>query len=205
IEQTIRERGWGDKALFPRCYVFISAPNSITPFHFDRASNFLLQIRGSKQVSVFKPWDDRVISPVEYERRGADEPTAVRWKPESAAFGTTYTCGPGDALHIPFAAGHHVRNGPDDLSVTLSIFFNHRRSRDQLQALRFNNRMRKLLAPWGMTPARVGQVDALDACKSLINRSMDRLKGVAMAPLTGSLPFLHEAMGVADLFPRVMA
>jgi len=65
--------------------------------------------------------------------------------------------------------------------------------------------MRKLLAPWGMTPARVGQVDALDACKSLINRSMDRLKGVAMAPLTGSLPFLHEAMGVADLFPRVMA
>jgi hypothetical protein len=55
ITKTIQARGQGSAPIDPRSYIFISSPGSITPFHFDRASNFLLQIKGSKEVAVFPP------------------------------------------------------------------------------------------------------------------------------------------------------
>lgn len=173
ILHSIKRRGLGDRAIDPRSYLFISSPNSVTPFHYDRASNFLLQVQGSKEVTVFPPWDPRVITDVEYEGHMARNGQEVTWKPEAAKLGKTFRCESGDALHIPFVAGHHVRNGPE-LSITLSIFFNHRRSWNQLKALKFNNRLRRVLNPIGMKPTPVSRSHRLDTLKSLSYRVAEK-------------------------------
>lgn len=174
ITQTIQARGHGKAPIDPRSYIFISSPGSVTPFHFDRASNFLLQIKGSKEVTVFPSWDKRVITQTEYELHGERIGGALKWKPESEALGRAFHCQPGDALHIPFVAGHHVKNGPE-VSVTLSIFFNDTRTQAQLDALRFNHRIRKRLKPLHLAPLPVGRFDVLDRMKSMAYR---RLAGV---------------------------
>lgn len=46
-------------------YIFISARDSVTPYHMDREMNFLFQIRGRKTVRLWNPNDDVVMSPVE--------------------------------------------------------------------------------------------------------------------------------------------
>lgn len=174
ITQTIRARGHGQAPIDPRSYIFISSPGSVTPFHFDRASNFLFQIQGSKEVTVFPSWDPRVITQTEYERHGERISGALQWKPDSEALGVPFHCQPGDALHIPFVAGHHVKNGPE-VSVTLSIFFNDTHTQAQLDALRFNHRVRKRLQPMRLGPLPVGRFRWLDRMKSMAYR---RLAGV---------------------------
>lgn len=176
IESMLRSRGFAQKAIGVRSYLFISSPDSVTPFHFDRASNFLLQIRGSKALTVFRPWDERVITATEYEAHSAYSDCAVRWKPECEALGSQFHCAPGDAVHIPFLGGHHVRNGSDDLSITLSVFFNTPRTLEQLNALRCNHRLRPLLGRVGLQPAPVGRQRWRDAGKSYLSRVYDRLR-----------------------------
>ncbi len=48
--------------------IFVTSPGSVTPYHMDKEINFLLQIRGSKTVSVFSASDREVLSEVELER-----------------------------------------------------------------------------------------------------------------------------------------
>lgn len=175
IAHTIRARGLGKAPLDPRSYIFISSPGSITPFHFDRASNFLFQIQGSKEVTVFPSWDKRVITQNEYELHGERIGGALTWKPESEALGVSFQCRPGDALHIPFVAGHHVKNGPE-VSVTLSIFFNDSRTQAQLNALKFNHRLRKRLKHMRLAPLPVGRFRMLDHMKSLTYQSLARVR-----------------------------
>ena len=171
ITRTIRARGHGASPIDPRSYIFISSPHSITPFHFDRASNFLFQISGSKEVTVFPPLDKRVITQPEYEAHFEREGDAVKWKPECEDLGTVHHCVPGDALHIPFVAGHHVKNGPE-VSVTLSIFFNDNRTQKQLNALKFNHRMRR---KFSSSPWAVGKSHMVDSMKSLAYRTYLRM------------------------------
>ncbi|MFT3762914.1 MAG: cupin-like domain-containing protein [Pseudoxanthomonas sp.] len=155
VELLVKEAGVPagiDEAML---YMFIASPNSVTPFHIDRYSTLLLQFRGSKQVTVFPPWDPRVVSDDDTEQFFARSGRRPSWRPEIEPLGTTFDFAPGQALHIPFAAGHHVRNGSDDVSISLSIIFNTPETRKIINALAMNHRMRRL----GMTPARV----ALDA------------------------------------------
>src|SRR5262249_42762090 len=49
-------------------FVFISSPRAVTPYHADPECNFLLQIRGSKQVSLFDGEDHSLLSEEELER-----------------------------------------------------------------------------------------------------------------------------------------
>lgn len=174
ITKTIKTRGHGTSAIDPRSYLFISSPSSITPFHFDRASNFLFQIAGSKEVTTFPTMDERVITQLEYESHFEREGGAVKWKPQSESLGTTHHCGPGDALHIPFAAGHHVKNGPE-VSVTLSIFFNDTRTQTQINAMKFNHRVRKKARYLSDSLSAVGKNHTIDYMKSLAYRSYTRL------------------------------
>ena len=94
---------------------------------------------------------------------------AVAWDPESEKLGRRFECGPADALHIPFAAGQHVQNGPE-VSITLSIFFNSDRTYKQMNALKYNYRVRKQLKKVGLSPLPVGRTCAVDSMKSMAYR-----------------------------------
>ena len=79
------------------------------------------------------------------------------WRPESEGLGHAFDFSPGEALHIPFAAGHHVRNGSDDVSISLSIIFKTAQTRQLMRAMQFNHYARRGLAPVGLTPRRVAR------------------------------------------------
>jgi len=165
LQELVQRRGWGHAIVNPKLYLFVSSPNSITPFHIDRASNFLMQVSGTKTVTVFKPWDERVVTPEETERRMGIEKNPT-WKPETAALGQPFELNAGDALHIPFVAGHHVRNGAEEVSVSLSVFFNHRETAHRMRALMFNHAVRPSLNRMGLQPRPVGDSDLHDQLKS---------------------------------------
>lgn len=154
VGATGQDGDLGDAKL----YLFIASPGSVTPFHIDRYSTFLMQIRGSKEVVVYPPWDPRVVSDehTEHYFAGVGRPP---WRPEAEPLGQAFAFEPGQALHIPFAAGHHVRNGSGDISISLSIIFNSRRSQQLAHALRLNHRLRAVSGRLGLQPGRV----ALDA------------------------------------------
>lgn len=175
VEVLMRSRGVGHAAVDPKLFLFIASPNSVTPFHIDRYSTFLLQFRGSKQVTVSSPWDERVVTAPHCEAYVAYKNTRLPWSSAMDEHSTTFDFRPGDALHIPFAAGHHVRNGGEDISISMSIIFNTRQSMAWRGALNFNHRARRVLARVGMAPAPVGVSPARDLAKSLVWSSAVRV------------------------------
>lgn len=171
VETLMKKRGAGKQAIDAKLYLFIASPNSITPFHIDRYSTLLLQFRGSKEMTVFAPWDERVVSPPHKEAYVTYKNTRLPWTPELDALGTRFRFEPGEALHIPFSAGHHVKNGGDDISISMSIIFNTDESMVWRRALAFNHAARRL----GMTPAPVGQGTWRDRTKSTLWQAKTRL------------------------------
>lgn len=162
VHATMKARGISGEPLDAKLYLFIASPNSVTPFHIDRYSTFLLQFRGSKQVTVFPQWDERIVTAADCEAYVAYSSTKLKYKPELDALATTFSFSPGEALHIPFAAGHHVRNGPGDVSISMSIIFNTPQTRKWIAALRWNHWIRSR----GLTPSAVPAGAVRDECKA---------------------------------------
>ena len=166
VETLMRRRGAGARIVEPQLYLFIASPGSVTPFHIDRYSTFLMQFRGSKEVSVFEQWDERVVSQVHREAYVAYANTRLPWSQETDRLATRFEFSPGEALHIPFVAGHHVRNGNDDVSISMSIIFNTPQSMGWRRALAFNHSARPVLGRVGLKPAPVGMQAWRDGAKS---------------------------------------
>jgi len=148
-------------------FVFISSPGSVTPYHIDPENNFLLQIRGTKRVSVFDSRDRQVISEPALEAffGGANRNLVYRDAYQPRA--TVFELAPGDAVHVPVAAPHWVENGPE-VSLSFSITFRTADS-DRLEILyRMNHRLRR----WKLPPAPVGQSPALDHAKYVLFRAV---------------------------------
>lgn len=156
----------GKKAIDPKLFLFIASPNSVTPFHIDRYSTFLMQFRGSKKVSIFPQWDERVVSDTSREAYIAYSNTKLPFNEEIDDLGECFDFSPGEALHIPFIAGHHIKNGPEDISISMSIIFNTEQSMMWRKAIRYNMASRKLLSPLGLKPSRVGQQTTRDLIKA---------------------------------------
>lgn len=173
VEALIRQRGVGSVAITPKLYLFIASPNSVTPFHIDRYSTFLLQFRGSKQVCVSQPWDERVVTNTDCENYVSYVNTRLPWSATKDQFSTTFDFRPGDALHIPFVSGHHVRNGSEDVSISMSIIFNTDQTMAWRSALNFNQRARKI----GLAPAGVGSHPVRDMAKARMWSMWSRLRG----------------------------
>lgn len=166
VEALMQRLGLGKKAIDSKLFLFIASPNSVTPFHIDRYSTFLLQFRGSKQFSIFPQWNEKSVSSQNREAYVAYANTKLPFNAEIDALGTCYDFAPGEALHIPFIAGHHVKNGADDVSISMSIIFNTEQSMAWRRALRFNFTARKWLSRFGMEPHQVGQAPIRDKIKA---------------------------------------
>jgi Cupin-like domain len=170
VETLMRQRGVGNHAIDPQLYLFIASPNSVTPFHIDRYSTFLMQFRGSKEVCVFPAWDERVVTSADREAYITYQNTKLPWSEQIDTLATKYIFHPGEAIHIPFVAGHHVRNGSDDVSISMSIIFNTAQTMMWRKALAFNHTSRSVLKRFGIAPTPVGIDPWRDTTKSYLNR-----------------------------------
>lgn len=103
----------------PEAFVFLTSPGSVTPYHMDPEHNFLLQIRGQKEMHVF---DREVVSDEELERFYDGAHRNMSYKDEFSAREKVFQLTPGKGLHVPVCAPHWVKNGPE-VSVSFSITF----------------------------------------------------------------------------------
>jgi hypothetical protein len=176
-ESIIRARDLGRRAIDAELYLFIASPNSVTPFHIDRNSTFLMQFQGTKTVHVFPQWDERVVTAADAEAYMAYANTRLPWDEDIDALGTPFEFAPGEALHIPFVSGHHVRNGADDVSISMSIIFNTDQSVGWRNALAMNHKLRKMMAVVGAAPASVGESAWKDSVKAQLEETWSKVRG----------------------------
>ncbi len=183
VETVMKQQGLGSAAIDTSLHLFIASPNAFTPFHIDRYSTILMQARGSKEVCIFPSWDERVVSSPDREQYLAYSKTKLPWAPEMDAHATRFDFSPGESVHIPFVAGHYVRNGSEDVSISLSITFNTNQSMAWRRTIAFNRVARPHLEKLGASPALVGASPWRDAAKAgtwakaaVLSRSMQRQK-----------------------------
>jgi hypothetical protein len=112
-----------------------------------------------------------VVSAANREAYVAYSNTRLPWSQETDALATRFAFSPGEALHIPFVAGHHVRNGNDDVSISMSIIFNTPQSMAWRRALVFNHSARRVLGRIGLKPAPVGRQPWRDDAKSQLMKA----------------------------------
>ena len=144
-------------------YIFITARDSVTPYHMDREMNFLLQIRGTKQVKLWDPHDPEIMTPAQRDQLLAErEQPRPTYKPAFERKAMTFDLAPGLGVHHPFIAPHLVTTGKQ-LSISLAITFRTDRSDIWTDAHRFNHRLRSRL---GVAPGTVGSLDVIDATKA---------------------------------------
>ena len=139
-------------ALQREAFLFLSAPNAVTPIHFDPEHNFLLQIRGHKDMNVCP------FPSVDAERRELDRyhDGGDRNLPSLPPDGEVFGLDPGRGVYVPSFMPHWVQNGPR-ASVSLSITFRSRESLRAERVHRVNAQMRRLHlhpTPAGVSPAR---------------------------------------------------
>lgn len=175
ISELLKLNKTGNKVLEPMIWLFIASPNAITPFHFDRSSNFIFQIRGSKELAVFPPRVEEIISAKDTETYLERASVLPPWREELDRFAHKFNFKAGEAVHIPFVSGHYVKNGPEDISITMSIFFHSNETMKWTGAMKLNNRLRR----FGLKPKAVGNSPLVDRLKAGLFPAVDGMFIVA--------------------------
>ena len=139
--------------------VFITSPQRVTTYHIDRECNFILQIHGDKDISVFDQKDRDVLPEEEIERFWMVDNNAAVYKPQYQDRARVYRMTPGKAIHVPVNAPHWVKND-NNISVTLSVNFQFRET-FPAHVYRANYLLRKL----GLSPTPPGKSGMRDAVK----------------------------------------
>ncbi|MDP5103008.1 MAG: cupin-like domain-containing protein [Erythrobacter sp.] len=156
--------------LTPQGYIFVSSPNSVTPFHFDPEHNILLQIRGTKVMTQFPAGDTRFVPDTAHETYHSGGPRELKWDDGFLPQGREFSLRPGDALFVPVMAPHFVRNGPAP-SVSLSITWRSEWSYRESDARILNAILRKR----GLSPAAPGRWPQQNFAKAYAFRVMRKL------------------------------
>lgn len=162
VSELLKANKTGDKPLDPKLWIFIASPNTVTPFHFNRYSSIIMQIRGSKELAVFPPRKEEVIKSKVVDAYVDWSTQLPAWNEDLDQYAHKYDFKTGEAVHIPFVSGHYVKNGSEDISISLSFFFQSEETLKWTRAMKFNNRMRKI----GISLGAVGNSKFRDEIKA---------------------------------------
>jgi len=165
------------RMLKMEAFVFISSPGAVTPFHFDPEHNILLQIRGTKTITVFPAAEPALAGGEAHEAFHNGGHRNLAWRDEFAKLGRAFALSPGRAVYVPVKAPHWVRNGPD-VSVSFSITWRSEWSYREEYAHRMNAVLRKA----GLDPALPRRYPHQNRLKSLGYRVIDKARRVTGKP-----------------------
>ncbi len=155
-------------------FVFISAPNSVTPFHMDPEHNILLQIAGQKTMRVYPAGDANIVPQEVHEAfHQGGRHRNMKHSPEFDAHARDFVMHAGDAVYVPVKAPHWVQNGPEP-SISFSITWRSRLSDAEARVHRVNAGLRKV----GLTPGAIGEAPAVDAAKVALHKAGKTATGV---------------------------
>jgi hypothetical protein len=147
-------------------FLFVSSPNSTTPFHLDSEDNFFVQIHGEKFFTIFDNTDRGIVSEDEIER-SMTQHRNLKYDERFASRGIEFQLSAGDGCYVPYQWPHWVRTTGSH-SISLAITWKTRQVR-RLNDLRiFNSMLRGIGLPQpppGVQPVR-------DALKLAFYRSI---------------------------------
>jgi hypothetical protein len=143
-------------AIQREAFLFLSAPDAVTPVHFDPEHNFLLQIQGVKTMNVcpFTSRDSELAELVRYHDGGHRNLEAL------PSEGEPFVLTPGEGVYVPTFMPHWVQNGPA-ASISLSVTFRTPASRRAERIHWVNSRLRKL----GLHPRPPAESELRDRAK----------------------------------------
>jgi len=145
-------------------YLFISAPASTTPMHFDAEHSFLLQLRGGKHVSVAAFEGDPATLRREVEHYTDGKPCDFE---TMQAVAETFTITPGRGVYLPSYVPHWVETEAG-VSMSFSIPFYTRFSQRAEGVYRVNSWLRRAR----VSPRPLGELEPVDASKAALFHSL---------------------------------
>jgi hypothetical protein len=176
-------------------WIFVTSPNTITPFHMDKEHNFILQVQGRKRLYVWEPDDIETLSEAARDLFHATHSRdLVVWQEEARTRAHVFDLEPGMGAYMPSTAPHLVENG-DGPSITASFTYYTDATRRNARLHALHQRMRG----WGLRPSPVGSRPLLDAFASSLCRTAGALQGMAdrlrgkAAPSEGA-PYAHPTL-----------
>ena len=150
--------------------IFLSAPNSTTPTHIDGEQSYLLQITGTKRISIGEFADDDVAHR-EIDRYCGGGHRNIADLPQSAE---DFELSPGVGAHVPALTPHLVKT-PAGVSISMSVGFETDALVRRAAVHRANHRLRRL----GITPARPGARPRGDRAKEVFMTTASSVKRIA--------------------------
>jgi hypothetical protein len=161
-------------------WIFVSSPNTVTPFHMDHEHNFILQIRGKKRLYTWDPFDRQVVSERAQELfHDQHSRELVAWSEAWRARARVFDLEPGLGGYMPSTTPHMVENG-DGPSITISFTYYTDATRRRELLYRGNARLRRL----GIDPRPVGAAP-----------DRDHLKYAVLSGYTSAKNLVRRALG----------
>ena len=155
----------------PRSFIFVTSPGGVTPYHFDPEHNILLQLRGSKVMTVF-PAGDTAFAPDEaHEASQKGGRPELPWRDEMARHGIPFAIAPGEAVYVPVMAPHYVTNGAE-VSISISVTWKSEWSYAEADARLFNATLRRI----GIRPSAPGRWPRRNLVKAYGWRALRKLR-----------------------------
>ena len=137
-------------------FVIVSSPNSVTPVHFDIEHSLLMQLSGSRKLSIGR-FETEAVRRHEIDRYWDGSHGRIEALPETVA---TFTLRPGRAVYIPAGTPHWVHNGPEiSQSVTFTYFTAATVRENRIED--FNSRLRR----FHLHPQEPGHSAIVDSVK----------------------------------------
>ncbi len=146
-------------------FLFVSSPNSTTPFHLDGEDNFFVQIHGDKTFAIFDNRDGAIADNAQVEyctTKHRNVPYNDSFKPR----GVEYHLVGGDGCYVPYQWPHWVKTA-DSYSISMAVTWKTPEVRRLNDLHTFNSMLRGL----GLPQAAPGQNPGWDAVKLAVFRT----------------------------------
>ena len=132
---------------------FVTSPGGVTPYHLDTEHNFLLQMSGTKTMTILPHQATTTSTDIEISPAKS---RYIEYRPAFAALAKTFELVPGDAVCVPFNDPHYVENG-GSVSVSMGITFHDLDTWQRRKVATVNHMMRRIGLPQERPGVRSGR------------------------------------------------
>jgi hypothetical protein len=158
---SLKEAGFEDI----RGFMFVSSPNSTTPFHVDAEDNIFVHLHGDKFFTICDNRDGSVVSDDAIEH-SLTRHRNVSYSADYEAKSTCHALKPGDGLFVPYLWPHWVRTG-SQFSISLAVTWKTRAVMAKNDIFVVNSLLRRV----GFPQRAPGHNPAADAIKLALFRT----------------------------------
>jgi hypothetical protein len=147
-------------------FLFVSSPNSTTPFHLDSEDNFFVQIHGEKFFRIYDN-EDRTIADDDAIEHSLTKHRNLRYDESFRPRGVEFHMFGGDGCYVPYKWPHWVRTA-NEYSISMAITWRSKAVHRDIDLQFFNSMLRGI----GLPQSAPGKNPALDAVKLSFYRSV---------------------------------